>query len=81
MKKVLDMSSDDAKTFFLKNKSYFSLDLPPYFDFNVLLETINKKISGNDISLYCKDKPSKYEDVNFKLYHNKDGKYDWRPLN
>ncbi|MBQ9314639.1 MAG: RNA-directed DNA polymerase [Clostridia bacterium] len=80
MKKVLDMSNGDAKAFFLKNKSYFSLDLPPYFDFNVLLETINKKISGKDIRSYCTDKPSKYEDVNFKLYHNKDGKYDWRPF-
>ena len=40
MKKILDMSNDDAKLFLLKNKSYFSLDLSPYFDFNNLLLSI-----------------------------------------
>lgn len=84
MKRILDMSNEDAKKFLLKNKSYFSLDLPPYFDFSMLLENINKKISGKNLKCFYKNNktipPNKCEGVNYKIFHNKDGKYDWRPF-
>ena len=84
MKKILDMSNDDAKRFLLKNKSYFSLEIPPYFDFSKLLENIDNKITGKDFKSFYKNNktipPNKCEGVNYKIYHNKDGKYDWRPF-
>ena len=56
MKRILDMSNADAKLFLLKNKSYFSLDLPPYFDFNNLLLSIDNKLNGKDLKNFYKDK-------------------------
>lgn len=82
MKRILDMSNTDAKEFLMKNESYFSLCLPPYFDFTNLLQCIEKILNGNDLSnFYSADnmkRPRKLENVNFKLLYNKDGKYDWR---
>lgn len=84
MRRILDMSNDDAKLFLLKNKSYFSLDLPPYFDFNNLLLSIDNKLKGKDLRDFYKDNktipPKKCENVNYKILHNKDGKFDWRPF-
>lgn len=84
MRRILDMSNEDAKLFLLKNKSYFSLDLPPYFDFNNLLLSIDNKLKGKDLKDFYKDKknipPKKCENVNYKILHNKDGKFDWRPF-
>lgn len=84
MKRILDMSNDDAKLFLLKNKSYFFLDLPPYFDFNNLLLSIDNKLNGKDLKNFYKDNktipPKSCENVNYKFLHNKDGKFDWRPF-
>lgn len=84
MRRILDMTNEDAKLFLLKNKSYFSLDLPPYFDFSNLLLDINNKLKGKDLKNFYKDNknipPKKCENVNYKLLHNKDGKFDWRPF-
>lgn len=84
MKRILAMSHDDAKSFLLKSKSFFSLDLPPYFDFTNLLKSVEKTLNGNDLkNFYSTDKtkrPKNLENVNYKLLYNKNGKYDWRPL-
>jgi hypothetical protein len=40
-KRVIDMSYDEARNFFLKNESYFNLRLPKYFDFSNLLNNIS----------------------------------------
>ena len=84
MKRILDMSNADAKLFLLKNKSYFSLDLPPYFDFNNLLLSIDNNLNGKDLKNFYKDNktipPKSCENVNYKFLHNKDGKFDWRPF-
>ena len=34
MKKVIDMSAQEAKKYFLKSTSYFSMNLPEYFGCN-----------------------------------------------
>jgi hypothetical protein len=31
---ILDLTCDEARLFFLKQESYCSIDLPPYFHFN-----------------------------------------------
>lgn len=84
MKKITDMTNEEAKRFLLKNKSYFSLDLPLYFDFNELLLEIDKKLAGEELKSFYKNNknnpPKKNEDVNYKILHNKDGKFDWRPF-
>lgn len=82
LKKVLNMNAKDAKNYFLKGTSYFNLDLPPYFNFDVLLNHLSKKIGISPISSYyssSKDKrPEKYDNINYKFSFNKDGAFSWR---
>lgn len=84
MKKVINMTNDEALTYFLKNDSYSNIDLPQYFNFQPLLDEIYQKLKGKNINNFYKNKKknpaSSYEKVNYKLYNNKDGKYSWRPL-
>jgi len=90
MKQITDLNHIEARTFFLKEESYFNFDLPKYFVFQNLLEEVEKKIikgkqlsdfynsssSGNQKAIY----PFNCEDVNYTLLNNKDGKFAWRPL-
>ena len=41
-KSILEMSHEEAKDFFLKDKSYCNIDLPEYFSFSNLLNEISK---------------------------------------
>jgi len=79
MKNVLSLNFDEAKTFFLKHESYINVDLPPYINFASLLENISNNIlNGQDLASIQSKKPDIFENVNYKLFHNKNGKYDWR---
>ena len=93
MKRILDFSHTDARSFFLKEESYYNFDLPKYFVFQKLLEQISQEIQGKPLSSYygnhpkanaserCKATyPCEYENVNHKFLNNKDGKFAWRPL-
>lgn len=81
-KSILELTNEEVKDFFLENKSYFSENLPPYFNFeNVLNETF-KQVSNKRLC-DCHDKglsPNKYDDICHKIITNKDSQYAWRPL-
>lgn len=81
-KSVLEMSYKEARVFFLKNESYSNIDLPEYFSFSKLLNSIDEEMRKvKDISTYYnKKKVKNCEDVNHILFANKDGKLSWRPL-
>ena len=77
---VLQMTGDEARSFFLKADSYCTIDLPHYFRFGPLLADVSDILSTTPLS-DCKDQePRDFDDVNHSLYNNKDGKYAWRPL-
>ena len=81
MKNMLSLNYEEAKSFLLKHESYINIDLPPYFQFDVLLEEISNNILNrkNFLSIKkAKENPDNLENVNYKLFHNKNGKYDWR---
>lgn len=78
MKKIIDMSADDAKKYFLKSSSYFNMNLPEYFDFSDLLDDVESKMNGNALPQLWNNKPDLYDNVNYKFNQNKDGKYAWR---
>ena len=83
MKKIIEMKCKEVKKFLLKDSSYFNLELSPYYIFNDLLKKIDDNIKDKKkLGDLCIDKirPNDYEDVNYKLFHNKDGKFDWRPM-
>ena len=79
---LLKLSHTEARAFFLKGESYCRLDLPPYFEFNTILSKVSKLLVGKDLKDFCKARtsPRDFDDVNYTLYDNKDGKFAWRPL-
>ena len=78
-KKLLDLSSEEAKEFFLSGSRYCTFDLPIYFTFNKLLKRISEELDTKNLSDYYKNKkPYKYDNVNYNLFTNKDGEYSWR---
>lgn len=80
MTNVLTLQSAALKKYFLEEDSYFSFELPCYFTFNELLNTLSKELKGNNYKnfLEVNSKPDDYEGVNYKLLNNKDGEYAWR---
>ena len=84
-KDVRYLNSNEIKNFLLKNESYINIDLPPYIDFTeILRETekvfISKKNNYKELDDLLDDasNPKHFENVNYQLYHNKDGNLDWR---
>jgi len=92
MKNILSLNSEELKSFFLKHESYINVDLPPYIRFDNLLLEINKHLdTKNELNNLKKLielpnlkpkllEPKDFENINYKLLHNKNGKYDWRPF-
>lgn len=82
MKSILEFSSEEAKTFFLKEKSYCKFELPSYFSFRNILDLCEAKLAGKRLSDFYESgcKPFDYENVNYRFLTNKDGKYAWRPF-
>jgi len=76
---VLDLSANAARAFFLKPESYCRLDLPPYFDFRSILKQVTKFLAANPQTC-LKHNARSFEDVNYTIFSNKDGRYAWRPF-
>ena len=89
-KSILELTHDEAHQYFLKQESYCSFDLPEYFKFETLLNSVDDALKDKNLSDFrreitegektYRDNPRNYEDVNYKVLNNKDGKYAWRPL-
>lgn len=80
MANILSASYLKAKDFFMMQESYFTGELPPYFNFDVLLKDVDTKLAGKPISDFSEGKPRNYYDVNYKIIVNKDGNLAWRQL-
>jgi hypothetical protein len=80
MKKIIDLSNEDAKAHFLKGKSYFNNDLPPYLSFEPILKDVATELSDKKFNEYQSSRPSYLPKVNYSFLTNKDGKFAWRPL-
>lgn len=90
MKSILELNHTKAKQFFLKEESYFSFELPKYFVFQPLLDEVSKTLDRKKLSDFygsyvdnsgSKQRtayPADFEDVNYKLLNNKDGKFAYR---
>ena len=77
---ILDMSHDEAQAYFLKEESYCNFDLPPYFKFQTILSEVDAALSNQKLSEFKQGNPREYDDVNYKVLNNKDGRYAWRPM-
>ncbi|MCS4485898.1 RNA-directed DNA polymerase [Staphylococcus americanisciuri] len=82
---LTEMSYKEARKYFLKQESYFNNELPSYFKFNNYLkkayESVEESMKYNRFGSHFNIKNAQTsENINNKIYANKDGKYDWRPL-
>ena len=77
---ILDLSSTEARDFFLEHRSYCNIELPPYFDFNKLLQDVAAELRGQQLSAIQQSKPRGLDDVNYAILSNKNGRYAWRRL-
>lgn len=83
MKTVLELSTAKALDYFLQSSNYSTIAFPIYFDFKNVLDFVKTKIGTKDFSVCLKDKsifPSDFDNVNYHLLMNKDGRYAYRPL-
>ena len=83
MKQILELSHTKAFDFLLQGACYSTITLPIYFDFSNILDFVKTKIGSKDFSVCLKDKnvfPSDFDNVNYHLLMNKDGRYAYRPL-
>ena len=77
---ILELTADEVKRFFLEHENYFSLKLPDYINFQELLDKLSDEM-GEEIYTSILEEgtlPDNYDDINYTLYNNKDGNYDWR---
>ena len=77
--KLIELSHIKAKDHFMKETSYFNLDLPEYIGFKDLLLSIDEVIGDkNYLDFMGATKPFELKDVNYSLTANKDGRFAWR---
>ncbi len=80
MKRILELTNTELKKILLQGESYINFELPIYFSFNEILSKVSKKLEGKNLNDFSNPSPRDYENVNYPLFTNKDGKFAWRPL-
>ena len=80
MKKIIDLSNEEAKTHFLKGSSYFNSDMPSYISFEPILNEVATVIGDSNFEAFKSSNPNEYPGVNYSFLGNKDGKFAWRPF-
>ena len=69
----------EAKRYFMKSESYFSVPLPPYFDFTKILADTERAMGGRGLDELRTDVDIREAGgVNYSLPMNKDGGQAWR---
>lgn len=76
---ILDLDAKEALFFFLDSNHYYKEALPSYINFSKILSSTNNFLSAHP-NILNQTHPENYENVNYIIASNKDGKYDWRPF-
>lgn len=79
MKRLVDLSNEEAKKHFLKGSSYFNGDIPSYISFEPILTDVTTVLSGGSYIAFKSENPDIFPDVNYNFVANKDGRLAWRP--
>lgn len=80
MKKLIDLSNEEARKHFLKGSSYFNADIPSYISFEPILTDVAAVLNGGSYTAFKSADPNDFADANYNFLANKDGKFAWRPL-
>lgn len=79
MKRLIDLSNEDARAHFMKGSSYFNGDLPRYLSFEPLLTDVAAVLKGGIFQQFQSTNPGLLPGVNYNFIANKDGRFAWRP--
>jgi len=79
MKKLLDLTAEDARQHFLKASSYFNCDLPSYVSVQPILDDVATILDGHGFASLQVTPPKAISNVNYSFMANKDGRFAWRP--
>ena len=79
MKRLIDLSNEEARVHFLKGSSYFNGDMPRYISFEPILTDVSAVLNGGTFAQHKASNPAKVPDVNYNFIANKDGRFAWRP--
>ncbi len=77
---ILELNGVEARKKLLEQSSYINFELPSYFNFTQLIENISSEVENKQFSELKTANPGEYENVNYKIFDSKDGKYGWRVL-
>ena len=79
---ILDLTCTEARAFLLKHESYCNTELPPYFQFGEMLRGVDKVLAGKSLSEFWNSRKQlrESEGVNYRILKNRDGRYQWRPM-
>lgn len=83
LKTVLELTSTEARKYFMEPKNYCTLDLPEYVDFKPVLDYVEKTVGDTAFGNLLKNdhvKPRDYEEINHKLLIKKDARYTFRSI-
>ncbi len=79
MKRLIDLTNEEARAHFLKGSSYFNGDMPRYISFEPMLAEVAAVLNGGIFNDFKATNPAKLPYVNYNFIANKDGKFAWRP--
>ena len=80
MKKLVELSNEEAREHFLKGSSYFNGDMPSYISFEPILTDVAAVLNGRHYTAMKSANPNDFPGVNYNFLANKDGRFAWRPL-
>lgn len=79
MKRLIELSNEEARSHFLKGSSYFNADLPRYISFEPILGEVAGVLNGGNYAQFKASNPKDLSKVNYNFIANKDGRFAWRP--
>jgi RNA-directed DNA polymerase len=80
MKRLVELSNEEARKHFLKGCSYFNGDIPNYISFEPILTEVDAVLKGGNYRDFMSKNPCDFPNVNYNFIANKDGKFAWRPF-
>ena len=79
---ILSLDSNGAMDFFLKSEQYCTFELPEYFIFDDLLQSVKETVGDTSYEEVLEEGsvPDQFSGVNVDMLLNKDGHYAVRPI-
>lgn len=71
MRRLVELSNEEAKQHFLKGSSYFNGDMPNRISFEPILSDVNEVLQGRNYPEFKNNNPCKFQGVNYSLIANK----------